>query len=305
MLEIYIKLLPVFAWFGLGLVLKKLNIATEKHGAKLLKFMFYITLPALVLSKITETELHADKAFLPLMNIAVNLACLAVMFVMTRHMSIRREVLGVMLVACMITNNFFTFPFILAVLGSDALVEAMIFDIGNAFSTITIAYALAFIYGPLELKMKNIFFNVVKLPALWALLIAITMNLSGYHLPGTMLSILDPTGLLTNPIILVSLGIYFSLRIENLRLLLLTAGVRMGLGFVIGVGFVILFELEGLTAMVVVLCCAGPVGFNALTFPALAKLDMNFASAITSMTVLLGLFTTPILMYLLQSFIKI
>ena len=66
-----------------------------------------------------------------------------------------------------------------------------------------------------------------------------------------------------------------------------------------------LFNLQGLSAMVVVLCCAAPVGFNALTFPALAKLDMNFASAITSMTIAIGLFTTPVLMYLLQSFIKI
>ncbi len=305
MLEIYIKLLPVFAWFLLGLSLKKFNILTQQHGANLLKFMFFFTLPALVLAKISETELGTDKFYLPLMNVGVNLACLGVMALITRKMEIRREVLGVMLVACMITNNFFVFPFILAVFGNEALVDAMIFDIGNAITTLTIAYALAFAYGPVELQFKNIALNVIKLPVVWALIVALGLNLSGYHLPYQLINILDPIGLLTNPIILVALGIYFNFKMENRRLLLLTAGVRMGLGLFIGIVFTLLFGLQGVTAMSVILCCAAPVGFNALTFPALAKLDMAFASSITSMTILIGLISTPILMYLLQSFITL
>ncbi|NKB36863.1 MAG: hypothetical protein GKR93_06780 [Gammaproteobacteria bacterium] len=305
MLEIYIKLLPVFAWFLLGLCLKTFNILTQKHGAILLKFMFFFTLPALVLAKITETELAADKLYLPFMNVGVNLICLGVMALVTRKMEIRRDVLGVMLVACMITNNFFVFPFILAVLGNEALVDAMIFDIGNAITTLTIAYALAFAYGPLELEFKNILLNIVKLPVSWALLVALGMNFGGYHLSPQLIAILDPIGLLTNPIILVALGIYFNFRLENRRLLLLTAFIRMGLGLLIGIGFTVLFGLEGVTAISVILCCSAPVGFNALTFPVLAKLDMAFASSITSMTILIGLFSVPILMYFLQSFITL
>ncbi len=301
MLEIYIKLLPVFAYFFLGVLLKTLKLARDDHGALLLKVMFFFTLPILVLVKLTETQLSLGKAYLPLMNIGINFICLGVMMLLTRRLEIARTTLGVMLLGSMIMNNFFMFPFIITVLGDEAFVDAMIFDIGNAVTTMTLAYAIAFRYGPENLKLSNIVLNVVKLPVLWALVVAISLNLGEIRLPVPVLKILEPVGLLTMPFILVALGIYFSLKIRNLRLLLMTIGVRMLLGLLIGFSFVVLFDLQGVTAAVVILCGSAPIGFNSLTFSSLAKLDMNFASSVVSLSILIGLFSIPILLYLLQA----
>jgi predicted Na+-dependent transporter len=41
------------------------------------------------------------------------------------------------------------------------------------------------------------------------------------------------------------------------------------------------------------------VGYNTLTFSSLAKLDVEFASSLVSVSVLLGLIYTPILILLL------
>lgn len=305
MLEIYIKLLPVFACFFLGLLLKTLKLVRVEHGALLLKVMFFFTLPILVLVKLTETQLSPDKAYLPLMNVGINLAGLAVMFLLTRKMEIPRPTLGVMLLCSMVINNFFTFPFIVTVLGDEAFVDAIFFDIGNAITTMTLGYALAFHYGPGDSKVRDIVLNVIKLPALWALVLAIFLNLNSVHLPATGLVILEPVGLLTMPFILVSLGIYFSPKINNPGLLLMTISARMLLGLVLGLSFVFLFNLKGVTAMVVILCGSAPIGFNGLTFSSMAKLDMTFASSVISVSILIGLFSLPILLYLLQSWIKI
>ena len=227
------------------------------------------------------------------------------MMLLTSRLEIARTTLGVMLLGSMIMNNFFMFPFIITVLGDEAFVDAMIFDIGNAVTTMTLAYAIAFRYGPENLKLSNIILNVVKLPVLWALVVAISLNLGEIRLPVPVLKILEPVGLLTMPFILVALGIYFSLKIRNLRLLLMTIGVRMLLGLLIGFSFVVLFDLQGVTAAVIILCGSAPIGFNSLTFSSLAKLDMNFASSVVSLSILIGLFSIPILLYLLQASFKI
>ncbi len=305
MLDIYIKLLPVFSYFVLGVLLKTLKVARDDHGALLLKVMFFFTLPILVLVKLTETPLSLDKAYLPFMNIGINFICLGVMVLLTRKMEIARATLGVMLLSSMIINNFFMFPFIMTMLGDAALVDAMIFDIGNALTTMTLAYAIAFHYGPENMKLSNIVMNIGRLPALWALVIAISLNFKAVRLPAPVLDVLEPVALLTNPIILIAMGIYFTHKITNLRLLLLTIGVRMLLGLLIAAGFVFLFDLEGTTAAVVILCGSAPIGFNGLTFSSLAKLDMAFASSAVSLSILIGLFSIPILLYLLQVSIRI
>lgn len=301
MLEIYIKLLPVFAFFALGLILKYLKLINLKHGAFLLKFMFYVTLPILILIKLTQTHIGLDKIYLPLMNIGINLGCVLLMFLLTRRMQIERGRLGAMLVCSMVMNNLIMFPFILTVFGDQAFTDAVIFDVGNGIMTPTLTYAMAFMYGPERAKAKAILMNMLTLPALWALLIAAILNLNSIHLPVPVIDIFQPVGMLTGPLILIAMGIYFTPRIKNLQLITMTLLVRMVFGLMIGLAIANMFDLQGDTFIVVVLCSAAPIGFNALTFSLLAKLDMEFAASVVSISILTGMITVPLLMYFLQT----
>jgi malate permease and related proteins len=301
MLEIYIKLLPVFAFFVLGVGLKTFKVANHAHGAFLLKFMFFVTLPVLILLKLTQTHIGLDKLYLPFMNIGINLACMLVMLLLTRFMQIERGTLGVMLVSSMIMNNVFIFPFILAVFTDQAFTDAVIFDIGNAVMTMTLTYVVAFRYGPDRAKLHSICMNVLKLPAIWALVVAVILNLNSIHLPGIAIDLLQPVSLLTGPLILIALGIYFTPRIKHKRLVAITVTVRMLFGLLIGLAISTIFGLQGETFMVVVLCSAAPIGFNALTYASLAKLDVGFAAGAVSTSILIAMIEIPLLMYLLQT----
>jgi predicted permease len=79
----------------------------------------------------------------------------------------------------------------------------------------------------------------------------------------------------------------------------LAVALRVGLGFLFGLLWVALFQLEGLLRAVVLIGCAAPVGFNALVFSAQHHLDKDFAASITSVSLLLGLFYLPLMLYLL------
>ncbi len=301
MLEIYLSLLPVFGWFLLGAMPRQLGWVKQVHGEKLLKFMFFVTLPVLIFVKITGAEIGMSQLYLPFFNIVINLCCLSIMFLWVRGKNIDRPILGVMLVSSAITNNFFAFPFIHPVLGDDVLANAIIFDLGNAISTLTLAYIIAFTYGPEELKLRNMVANIFKLPAMWALIAALIFKINDLVLPPPWASVLERFGLLTNVLILISLGIMFNLKIRRPKLTFAVVFIRMLCGLLISIGCVMLFELQGSMAMVVIICGAAPIGFNALTYSSLARLDMDFASSTVSASILAGLFTIPALMYILKN----
>ncbi len=301
MLEIYLSLLPVFAWFLLGAVPRQLGWVQQVHGEKLLKFMFFVTLPVLIFVKITGAEIGRAELYLPFFNIVINLCCLSIMYLWIRGKKIDRHILGVMLVSSSITNNFFSFPFIHPVLGDEVLANAILFDLGNAISTLTLAYIIAFTYGPEELKLRNMVANIFKLPAMWALIGALVFKLNDLALPVPWANLLEKFGLVTNVLILVSLGILFNLKIRNPRLTFAVVIIRMLFGLLVSTACVLLFDLQGSMAMVVVICGAAPIGFNALTYSSLARLDMDFASSTVSASILAGLFTIPALMYILKN----
>ena len=74
--------------------------------------------------------------------------------------------------------------------------------------------------------------------------------------------------------------------------------VRMGIGFLVGAGFAALVGLEGQTFVVVALCSGAPIGFMALTFTSLARLDMELTTTAVSLSILVGLVYVPLLVFL-------
>jgi len=298
MLHIYSQLAPLFFMFILGIVLRRMKFAQIQHGEFLLKFMFFLTLPALVFLKLTQAELDFHKLSLPLANIGVDLGCMLVILFAFRFMHIQRQTQGAMVISTMITNNAFMFPFILAVFGGDGFAYAVLFDFGNAILVSTLTYALAFKYGPDRHTSRTLITRTLRSPLVWALFIAVTMNFLALPVPHTLRLMLEPLGQMTNPLILVSLGILFTPRLSQLGLLSLTLAIRVGAGLILGILIASLLGLQGLPFIVVTLCAAGPVGFNALTYASLAKLDTELASNAVSISILLGVIYIPLLMYL-------
>jgi hypothetical protein len=300
MQAILLSLTPIFLYFALGLLLGRSGFADRHHARFLLKFVFFITLPCLVLLKISDTVLTQEKIVLPFINIAINFCCMFVTLLISRFMHINKQALGSMLVSAMIVNNVFMFPFILAGLGDEAFADAVLFDFGNAIMTAVFTYGLAFRYGPGAHSTRTLVAKTLQSPLIWALILAVTLSVTSTGLPPMSRSFLSPLGEMTGPLILISLGVFFSPKMENLLLVTITVAIRMLVGMMTGIGCATLMGLSGTTFTVVALCAAAPVGFNALTFASLAKLDTELAANILSISIFAGVIYVPILMYLFQ-----
>jgi hypothetical protein len=140
--------------------------------------------------------------------------------------------------------------------------------------------------------------RIAKGPLFWALAIGVTLSTTGMQLPPTVVDIVNPVAQMTAPLILIALGMFFSLTFRQLKLVGLTLFIRMGMGFLFGLGFAALVGLEGDTFIIVALCSGAPIGFMALTFSALAKLDIELTTTAVSLSILFGLIYVPLLMLL-------
>ncbi len=299
MLSILVLLVPVFVYFGLGMLVRRAGLAERQHGDFLLRFVFFVTLPLLILISVPNISFTAEKALLPIFNIAVNTACLLFALLWTRQQKFDRRTTGTILVNTDILNNSFMFPFILAVYGQAGFADAILFDFGNAIMMATCVYALAFKYSDEPSSRWTMLIRILKSPLVWSLLLSIAVSLSGLQLPTPLISVITPLAQMSGPLILIALGIFFTLKLANLSLALRVAGIRLGIGLLVGLFLAKVLGLEGTTYAVIVLCSAAPIGFNALTYSSLAKLDVDLSASAVSVSILAGLFYIPLLILLL------
>lgn len=300
MADVFLKLAPIFFFFSIGVALRRFGLADRPHGDFVLRLVFFVTLPLLILLTLPKAALTAEKAVLPVANIVVNLLCLGTVLLLTKPLRLAKAEQGSMAMNTMIANNAFMFPFMLAIYGDAGFADAVLFDFGNAVMVATFTYATAFRYSSEPHDRLTMLARIVKGPIFWALTVGVTLSIAGIAIPPTVTAIAEPVAQMTAPLILIALGIFFSLTARGLRLVGLALFVRMGLGFAFGLGFATLVGLEGQTLAVVALCSAAPIGFMALTFTSLAKLDMELTTNAVSLSILLGLVYIPLLVLLFQ-----
>lgn len=298
MTDIALRLAPIFFFFLVGVVLRRTGLAARSDGDFVLRLVFFVTLPLLILITLQNAPLSAEKIWLPIANIVVNFLCLGAMLVLVRPLRAARATQGSMAMGTMIANNAFMFPFMLAIYGESGFADAVLFDFGNAVMVATVTYAMAFRYSDEHYDRLSMLKRIARGPLFWALVVGVVLSITGLRLPQGVVAIVDPVAQMTAPLILIALGIFFSLRFGQLRLVGLTLFIRMGLGFAFGAMFAALVGLEGQAFAVVALCSGAPIGFMALTFSSLAKLDLELTTTSVSLSILVGLFYIPVLMLL-------
>lgn len=301
MLDILVQLAPIFFYFLIGVVLRHVGLADRNHGDFLLRLVFFVSLPLLILLTLSNAALTADKIMLPLANIIVNVLCLGSMLVLTRPMRLPRPVLGAMAMNTMIVNNAFMFPFLLAVYGDSGFADAVLYDFGNAIMVATVTFTMAFRYSDEPYQKFAMVRRIAGAPLFWALCLGVSLSVLGIAIPRQVVAVVSPVANMMAPLILIALGIFFSFTLRQIRLVGLALFIRMGLGLAFGVSFAWLVGLDGQAFLVVALCSGAPIGFMALTFTSMAKLDTELTASAVSLSILAGLVYVPLLMFVFRS----
>jgi hypothetical protein len=290
------NILPLLIVFFLGYGVKLAGLFNKEAGHLFLKFVFFISLPALIFVSVKSASLTPRYALLPAAAAAITLVTFGLSQLFGRLLRLSSPKMGVFTVGVSIMNLTFVFPFIIAAWGDEGFSIASVFNLGCAVLHLTLLYYMAGRYGKREVTPRAILKRFVSATPLWALLIAVGFNLYSIETPETVTNLFQIAGRTTTPLILFALGLHFNPRIRDPLPLVSVIVLRIGAGFGLGLLFVNLFEFQDLAAKVVLACCAAPSGFNTLVFSSLEGLDIEFASSVVSYTILVSLAVIPVIM---------
>lgn len=299
--ELITKILPILSLFFLGVALRSLGLLNKTGADRLLRVVAYFGIPALTLASIAGADLGAEFALLPLAAALTVFTTSAVAWCIGRWLGLARPTLGVFVVGPSIMNLAVEYPFVLAAWGQAGLAQFILLDLGNATVVLTYLYALASRFGGHGHAVPEILGRLAVFPPIWALGLALALNLSGVELPPILADTLHTGGSVAVPLVMVAMGVYFEPRLIRSALVVYPIVLRLGLGLLLGFAWVELLGLDGLARTLVLFGAVAPVGFNTLVFASLEKLDEEFAAGVVSVSLFLSLIYLPGVLLLLSA----
>ncbi|MCD4795999.1 MAG: AEC family transporter [Candidatus Cloacimonetes bacterium] len=289
------KIIPIILIFFLGYFLKKVHLFKKEAGEILLKVVFYVSMPALVFRSVSQIQLSFEFIYLPLIAASVFFCTYFIALCIGKKLKLSPQTLGTFLLGSMIMNTGFSLPFIYSAFGDDGVASVAIFDFGNAFLVFTFGYYIAMKYGKIKdsrIEIKKLFL----LPPIWGLILGLIFNLAGIPVPEIADNFFQNVGIITIPLIMLSIGIFFSPKVKNIDRLLTVIFIRTGIGLASGFVLAAIFDLQGFIRAIVIICCGAPVGYNTLVFSSLESLDKEFAANLVSISILCGIIYIPVLL---------
>ncbi len=293
--DVIIQIAPIILTFLLAYLLKVFHVFKESTGESLLKIVFYISIPALLIDVLRDISLEKELLLLPLSAIICALITFIVSYLISKHLKLKSTTSGTFLIGALMMNIGFLYPFFINSFGPEGVAKLALFDFGNTIVIYSLAYYIAHKKGRGK-KENNLFIKKFLLsPPIWGLLIGLFLNISNTQVPLSIDNFISSIAATTSPLIILSLGFYFNHKISGRKLVSLGIFLRMGLGLLIGVMLSYLFKLEGLMQVAVILGSAAPIAFMTLTFSSIEKLDVKFAANLVSYSILAGMIITPLL----------
>jgi len=142
--------------------------------------------------------------------------------------------------------------------------------------------------------------EMLKLPMIYAAIIALILNFAGVTVPSAVLEPLAFIGNMVIPLVLLTLGYSLSkVRITSFPLTLIASLLRLGLGLALGIAMVHLFNMEGVMKSVVILVSAMPSAMNTYIIAAKYKNEPELVASVVLVTTVASLITIPFLLRIL------
>ena len=258
----------------------------------MLKIVFHVTLPALILKSVTSISIGSDFIMLPISSVLIMAIIFGITSLYLRKVPLKEDVKGVVYCASMIMNIGFVLPFIIAGYGDEGLARITVFDLSNGFLTFTLVYYLANLYGSENNSKRLMVKKFLQSVPLWALLVAFGLNFGEVNIPVYANDFLSTLGNTTIPLIMLALGVLFSTKVVFPKVLMVVIVIRMVMGFLIGFGIAYFAGLEGINRSIVIIGASAPTGYNTLVFSSIAGLDEEFAASVVSYSILIGIVLT-------------
>jgi malate permease and related proteins len=291
------NLLPILLLSGAGFALgKALTLDSRPLG----RVIFYILSPVLIFNLLISSKLAVENILLMMgYSASVMVVVAAIAFVLGKLFRLERSVLTIVVLTTFFANNGnYGLPLISFAFGQEALAYASIYFVTNSLLLYTVGVVIASLG---HLHIKDALKGLLKVPAIYAILLAVLFIRTGWTLPDPIQKTVELTSAGAVPAMLILLGLEFQ-KVEwtsNLRALSIPVVCRLLIGPVIGLVMAALFGLNNSARKDGIVEAGMPSAVMTTILATEYKLDSSMVTAIIfASTILSPLTLTPLLYFL-------
>jgi predicted permease len=293
------NLLPILLIAGTGYLLGRFLKVDPRPISQI---NFYILLPALIFDQLTKSELNGlDFARMASFTLVIFSVMALITYLIGRLLKLERTLLVAVILSVVFMNSGnYGLPLILFAFHETGMAYASIYFITIAVLINTAGILIASMGRS---SLKAALAGLYKLPAIYALLLAVVFNSAGWTLPDPLQKSVSLLSAMAIPAMLILLGLQLhGADGKDEKLALGTAGVlRMLVAPAIAVGLAALYGLQGPARQAAITESAMPSGVFAIVLASEYNTRPGFVTTVVLVTTLLSPLTlTPLLAYLLR-----
>jgi predicted permease len=277
---------------GLGFSLKHWGIVSEQDGKVLSRILMHTTFPALMIVSTLRVPLTAHLIAIPLISIVFGSALLLVAWFGFARQPVRlRAVLTMGIGAFNI--GLFGFPIVEGIWGRDALVYAVLYDIGNTMVIFGIIYPIGYYFatgGEKRPPVGAIVRRVLRLPPFLGMLLGLTLNLLSVDLNPVLFDALDVLAKANKSLVLLLLGIYLSFQLEKTQqfAILKLLALRYACGLTAIAVLYLVLPAPTLLRTTLTVCILLPIGMTVLPFSDEFDFDSRVAGTLVNLSLVIS-----------------
>jgi malate permease and related proteins len=275
----------------MGYLLRKYNYINHTESKTISKFLMHTTFPALMLKSTINLDLMPELFYITLLCLTISgLGIVLAWFIFKRLPTAQRTVFT--MAAGGINVGLFGFPLIEGIFGSQAMLYAVMFDLGNALMTFGVVYPVGSYLtnnGSESMSSNTFIKKIFAMPPFPAMLIGLAINMLNISVPAIVMSGIDVLSRANMALILLLLGIYLSFDFDMVQLknMLKSFALKYTLGIIVVA--CLYFWLEPSLMRNTLICLSVlPFGMTILPFSDELNADSRLAGALANVTLLLS-----------------
>ncbi|MCP9770750.1 AEC family transporter [Lacihabitans sp. LS3-19] len=292
-----------FALILMGFLIKKYNFITEKEGKVLSKFLMHTTFPALMIISTAKVKLEPTLFLLPFLCVSMGVVMISSAFYIFK--GLESKLRGVLTMGSGGLNvGLFGFPLIEGIWGTEALVFAVMFDIGNTIMTFGGVYPVGAYFakrGDGKFPVSKLLLRVFTLPPVTGMVIGLSINIFSIPLPDIAFDFLGILAKANKPLVLLLMGIYLSFELNKSQMKHISKVLI--LRYLIGgicVAALYFFLPPSLMQSVLIVLVILPLGMTILPFSDEFGFDSRIAGTMVNISLLISFVLIWVLVWALH-----
>jgi len=279
---------PILVCTIIGFVWDKRGLPYDVN--KITPLIVNVGTPCLVVSTLLKVEINLQDV-LTIFKYAVLVHVLALLIGFAAIKLTRQDIATFLPSMFLPNNGNMGLPVCLFAFGDAGLALAIAFFAISAVTQFTAGAAIA--SGNMQIR------EVLAMPLLWGVVIALTLIGLDQELPTWLFNSLNLVGAFPIPMMLIGLGVSLSrLSVSNLPIAFLFSAVRVGGGCFIGWGIAEFFALEGVLRGVIIVQAAMPVALFNYLFAAYYHRNAGAVAGMVVTSTAMSFLTLPFVLWL-------